>query len=336
MVPRVTEQHSFDIVGIGNALVDVLAHQDDAFLEHHGMTKGSMALIDTARAEELYTALGTSTEVSGGSCANTVAGVASFGGKAAFLGRVHDDSLGTVFAHDIRASGVHFDTKPAIDGPPTGRCLIVVTPDAQRTMNTYLGASSSFEPGDIDATLIASAKVTYLEGYLFDEPASKEAYWAATEIASGAGRQVALTLSDTFCVERYRDEWLPLVHDRVDILFANEAEALALWQGDDIADAVERTRQEVAIGCITRSEKGSIVVSGDETYEVAAHPIEHLVDTTGAGDLYAAGFLYGYTQGRPLPECGKLGSLAASAVLGHVGARPELSLAQLVEVLHDD
>lgn len=331
-----TEQHAFDVVGIGNALVDVLAHHDDSFVERHGMTKGSMALIDTARAEELYAAFGPSTEVSGGSCANTIAGVASFGGRAAFLGRVHDDALGTVFAHDIRASGVHFDTKPAVDGPPTGRCLIVVTPDAQRTMNTYLGASAGFEPGDIDPGLISSAKVTYLEGYLFDRPESKDAYWRATEIASGAGREVALTLSDTFCVERHRDDWLPLVRDRVDILFANEAEALALWQCDDIAEAVERTRDQVAIGCITRSEKGSIVVHGDETHEVPAQPVEHLVDTTGAGDLYAAGFLYGYTQGRPLPECGRLGSIAAAAVLGHVGARPELSLSQLVDLLHDD
>jgi sugar/nucleoside kinase (ribokinase family) len=332
----VTEQQSFDVVGIGNALVDILTHHDDSFLERQGMTKGSMALIETDRATELYAAVGSSTEVSGGSCANTIAGVASFGGRAAFLGRVFDDNLGTVFAHDIRASGVHFDAKPAIEGPPTGRCFIIVTPDAQRTMNTYLGASASFQPGDIDPALVSAAKVTYLEGYLFDRPESKEAYWTATEIASGAGRQVALTLSDTFCVERHRADWLPLVRDRVDILFANEAEALALWECDDVATAVERTRQEVGIGCITRSEKGSIVVHGDETYEIPAHPVEHLVDTTGAGDLYAAGFLYGYTHDRPLPDCGRLGSIAASAVLGHVGARPELSLAQLVELLDED
>jgi sugar/nucleoside kinase (ribokinase family) len=330
----VTEPLSFDVVGIGNALVDVLAHKDDDFLDQYGMTKGSMALIDTQRAEELYAAMGSSAiEVSGGSCANTIAGVASFGGRAAFLGRIHDDDLGTVFAHDIRASGVHFDSKPSVDGPPTGRSLIVVTPDAQRTMNTYLGASALFRPDDIDAAVIAGAKVTYLEGYLFDRPESKEAYWAATEIASGAGRQVALTLSDTFCVERHRDDWLPLVRDRVDILFANEAEALTLWGCDSVDVAVERTRLSVGIGCITRGERGSIVVAGDETHVVPAHPVEHLVDTTGAGDLYASGFLYGYTQGRPLPECGRLGSIAAAAVLGHMGARPELSLAQLLDLL---
>jgi sugar/nucleoside kinase (ribokinase family) len=332
----VTGQLSFDVVGIGNALVDVLGHQDDAFLDRHGMTKGTTALIDTERAEQLYAAMsatGEPVEVSGGSCANTVAGVASFGGRAAFIGRVHDDDLGTVFAHDIRASGVHFDTKPSVDGPPSGRCLIVVTSDAQRTMNTYLGASAQFAPEDIDPATVAAAKVTFLEGYLFDQPASKDAYWRASEIASGAGRQVALTLSDTFCVERHRDDWLALIHDRVDILFANEAEALALWQCDDLATAVERTRQTVGIACLTRGAQGSIVVAGDETFEVAAEPIEHLVDTTGAGDLYAAGFLFGHTHGRPLPECGRLGSIAAAAVLGHMGARPELSLAQLLDLI---
>jgi sugar/nucleoside kinase (ribokinase family) len=332
----VTEQLSFDVVGIGNALVDVLAHHDDAFLDRHGMSKGGMALIDTARAEQLYAAMGSSTplvEVSGGSCANTIAGIASFGGRGAFIGRVHDDDLGTVFAHDIRASGVHFDTKPAVDGPPTGRCLIVVTPDAQRTMNTYLGASAEFTPGDVDPATVAAAKVTFLEGFLFDAPASKEAYWQASEIATGAGRKVALTLSDTFCVERHRDDWLALIHDQVDILFANEAEALALWQCDDVGEAVQRTREAVAIGCVTRGAQGSVVVAGDETYEIQAEPVEHLVDTTGAGDLYAAGFLFGHTRGRSLPECGRLGSIAAAAVLGHMGARPEITLAQLLDVL---
>jgi sugar/nucleoside kinase (ribokinase family) len=329
----VTAPLTFDVVGIGNALVDVLAHHDDAFLAAHGMDKGRMELIDTETAERLYGAIGEGLEMSGGSAANTIAGVASFGGRAAYLGRVYDDDLGAVFAHDLQSTGVHFRNKPAADGPPTGRCLIVVTPDAERTLNTYLGASELFCPDDVDAELIRSSKVTYLEGYLFDRPESKDAYWAATEIAHAAGRQVALTLSDLFCVERHRADWLTLIKDRVDIIFANESEAFALWDCDDIDTAVTRARADVDIACITRSEKGSIVITGDEVHEVAAHPVDHLVDTTGAGDLYAAGFLYGYTQDRSLPDCGRLGSLAAAAVLGHTGARPGLSLAQFVELL---
>lgn len=322
-----------DVVGIGNALVDVLAHQDDGFVDRNGMTKGTMRLVEADEAQSLYAQMGDATEMSGGSAANTIAGIASFGGRAAFMGRIHDDDLGTVFAHDLRANGVTYLNKPATDGPPTGRCLIVVTPDAERTMTTSLGASAHFGPDDVDAGLVRNAQVTYLEGYLFDRPECKEAYWTASHIASEADRQVALTLSDLFCVERHRDDWLPLVHDRVDILFANEQEALALWQCDTVAEAVELARAQVGIGCITRSEKGSIIVSGDETHEVPAAHVEHLVDTTGAGDLYAAGFLYGYTQGRPLPECGKLGSIAAAAVLGHDGARPGVSLAQLLDLL---
>jgi sugar/nucleoside kinase (ribokinase family) len=330
----VTADLSFDVVGIGNALVDVLAHHDDAFVAGHGMTKGAMELIDEERAEHLYAALGTDTlEMSGGSVANTIAGVASFGGRAAFLGRVHDDDLGEVFAHDLRASGVSFQAKPAATGPSTGRSFIIVHPDAQRTMNTYLGAASYFCTENVDADLVRSAQVTLLEGYLFDRPESKEAYWAAGEIAASAGRKVALTLSDLFCVERHKSDWVPLVRERVDILFANEAEAMALWDVTDVGAAVERARQDVAIGCITMGPAGSIVVAGDETYEIAAEPVEHLVDTTGAGDLYAAGFLHGYTSGRTLPESGRLGSIAAAAVLGHMGARPGLSLAQLVDLL---
>ncbi len=324
---------SFDVVGIGNALVDVLTHQEEDFVVEHGMTKGAMTLIEPELAEEIYSAMGPGLEMSGGSAANTIAGVASFGGQAAYMGRVHDDTLGSVFAHDLQSIGVHFGSKPQADGPPTGRCMIVVTPDAERTMNTCLGASSLFCPEDVDADLIRSAKVTYLEGYLFDRPESKDAYWTASEYASAAGNSVALTLSDLFCVERHRDDWLTLVHDRVDIIFANESEALALWGCDDVATAVERARSDVAIACITLGEKGSLVVNGDDVHEVPAHPVEHLVDTTGAGDLYAAGFLYGYTQDRSLPDCGRLGSVAAAAVLGHYGARPGLSLAQFVELL---
>jgi sugar/nucleoside kinase (ribokinase family) len=324
-----TADATLDVVGIGNALVDVLSHETDDFIETQGLVKSAMTLIETDRAEQLYAAMGPGIELSGGSAANTIAGVASFGGRAAYMGRVFDDQLGSVFAHDLRAQGVVFNNKPATEGPSTGRCLIVVTPDAHRTMNTYLGASAFFGPSDVDADLIRAGQVTFLEGYLFDRPESMEAYWVASKYAHDAGRKVALTLSDLFCVERHHDEFLPLVRERVDILFANEAEACALWGCDEVGAAVERARAEVAIACITLSEKGSVVVAGTETYEVPAEPVE-VVDTTGAGDLYAAGFLYGYTTGRPLPECARLGSLAAAEVISHIGARPEISLSSLL------
>jgi sugar/nucleoside kinase (ribokinase family) len=326
---RMTATPSLDVVGIGNALVDVLSHEDHGFIEAQGLAKGAMTLVEPDRAEKLYAAMGPGLEMSGGSAGNTIAGVASFGGRAAYLGRVFDDQLGAVFAHDLRSQGVRFDTKPATEGPPTGRCLIVVTPDAQRTMSTCLGASALFGPRDVDPDMVGAAAVTFLEGYLFDRPESKEAYWTASTLATDAGRRVALTLSDLFCVERHRDDFLPLVRDRVDILFANEAEACALWGCDEVGAAVEWARSEVAIACITLSEKGSIVVAGAQTHEVAAEPVE-VVDTTGAGDLYAAGFLYGYTQARPLPECGRLGALAAAEVISHMGARPEVRLADLI------
>ncbi len=325
-----TAEATLDVVGIGNALVDVISHETDEFIAAHGLVKSSMTLIDTERAEELYAAMSSAIEASGGSAGNTVAGVASFGGRAAYMGRVFDDQLGAVYAHDMKAQGVLFANPPVVEGPPTGRSLIVVTPDAHRTMNTYLGASAFFCPSDVDPALIASAQVTFLEGYLFDRPESQEAYWTASGYATDAGRKVALSLSDLFCVERHRDGFLPLVRERVDILFANEAEACALWGCDEVGAAVERARAEVSVACITLSEKGSVVVAGPETYEVPAHPVE-VVDTTGAGDLYAAGFLFGYTTGRPLPECGELGSLAAAEVISHIGARPEVSLASLLD-----
>ena len=321
-----------DVVGIGNALVDVLTHEDDAFLEEHGLVKGSMTLVDTDRAEQLYRAMGAGIEVSGGSAANTVSGIASFGGRAAYIGRVFDDQLGAVFAHDMRATGVQFRAQPATDGPPTGRCLIVVTPDAQRTMNTYLGSSEFFGPEHVDGDLIAAAQVTFLEGYLFDRPEAKEAYWKASRIAHDAGRRVSLTLSDTFCVERHRTEWRALVAEQVDILFANEAEALSLYQVDTFEDALAAARSDVEVVALTRGPRGSVVARGDEVVEVDAHPVE-VVDTTGAGDLYAAGFLFGFTHGRTMEACGQLGSVAASAVLGHTGARPGASLGQLVRPL---
>jgi sugar/nucleoside kinase (ribokinase family) len=326
----VTTQGNLDVVGIGNALVDVLSHEDDGFIDEHGLVRGAMTLIDAERAEELYAAMGPGTEMSGGSAANTIAGIASFGGQAGYLGRVADDQLGAVFGHDLRAQGVTYTIKPATDGVPTGRCLIVVTSDGQRTMNTFLGSSAFFSPGDVDEDLVSSAQVTFLEGYLFDRPDSMEAYWLASKVATDAGRKVALTLSDLFCVERHHDEFLPLVRERVDILFANETEAEALWQVDDVEHAIERARAEVGITCITRSEKGSLVIAGDETHEVPAFPTT-VVDTTGAGDLYAAGFLYGFTAGMPLLDCGKLGSIAASEVISHTGARPAVPLAQLVD-----
>jgi len=327
---RMTAEATLDVVGIGNALVDVISHETDEFIAAHGLVKSSMTLIDTERAEELYAAMSSAIEASGGSAGNTVAGVASFGGRAAYMGRVFDDQLGAVYAHDMKAQGVLFANPPVVEGPPTGRSLIVVTPDAHRTMNTYLGASAFFCPSDVDPALIASSQVTFLEGYLFDRPESQEAYWTASGYATDAGRKVALSLSDLFCVERHRDGFLPLVRERVDILFANEAEACALWGCDEVGAAVERARAEVSVACITLSEKGSVVVAGPETYEVPAHPVE-VVDTTGAGDLYAAGFLFGFTTGRALPECGELGSLAAAEVISHIGARPEVSLASLLD-----
>ena len=323
----------FDVVGIGNALVDVLSHEGDDFVYRLDLVKGSMTLVDADRATELYEAMSERTEMSGGSAANTLAGVASFGGRAGYIGRVREDALGTVFAHDLSALGVHFDSPRAADGPPTGRCLIVVTPDAQRTMNTYLGASSLLGPEHLDLEMIGAATVTYLEGFLFDRPEAKAAYRLATETAHAAGAKVALSLSDGFCVDRHRDDFAALVAGGVDILFANADEIISLYQVTSFEEALERVRGHCEIACLTRGPKGSVILAGDDQWEVAAHPVDRVVDTTGAGDLYAAGFLYGYTQGLPLDRCGGLGSIAASAVIGHTGARPGLSLGQLLGAL---
>jgi sugar/nucleoside kinase (ribokinase family) len=320
-----------DVVGIGNALVDVLSHEAESFIDANELVKGSMTLIDTDRAEALYGAMGAGIEASGGSAANTISGIASFGGAAGFIGRVFDDQLGAVFGHDMRSSGVRFSSPAATAGEPTGRCLIVVTPDAQRTMNTYLGAAADLGPDDVDEEMIASATVTYLEGYLFDKSPAKEAYRKASRIAHEAGNRVALTLSDTFCVERHHAEWVALVTESVDILFGNEQEFCTLYRCQTVADAVDAVRRDCEIACLTLGAKGSMIVTADEVHEIDAHPVGKVLDTTGAGDLYAAGFLYGYTQGRDLAASGRLGSIAASAVLGHTGARPELSLAQLVD-----
>jgi sugar/nucleoside kinase (ribokinase family) len=320
----------FDVLGIGNAIVDVISRADEAFLSQHSLVKGSMMLIDEARAETLYAAMGPGIEMSGGSCGNTMAGVASFGGKGAYIGKVRDDQLGGVFGHDLKATGVSFDTPRAQSGPATARCLILVTPDAQRTMNTYLGACTGLGPSDIDTKVVSAAKVTYVEGYLWDAPDAKKAVLKAFDAAHAAGRLVSITLSDSFCVDRYRDEFRELLRNKVDILFGNESEIKSLYQVGTFEEAMEATRQEARIAALTRSEKGSLIIKGGETYAVPAAPVAKVVDTTGAGDLYAAGFLFGYTHGKPLAECARLGGLAAAEIISHVGARPEQALRGLI------
>jgi sugar/nucleoside kinase (ribokinase family) len=318
------------VVGIGSAIVDVIAHADEAFLDAHGMVKGSMQLIFTEEdAQRLYDALPPAIEASGGSCANTLAGLASFGGAGAFVGVVRDDQLGRVFTHDMRSIGVAYDVPAASEGPATARCMIIVTGDAQRTLNTYLGAASGLTPAHIDHELIGSAQVVYLEGYLWDLDEAKAAMVKAMKAARIAGTKVSFTLSDGFCVDRHRPEFLDLVEKHVDILFANEDEILSLYQVDEFDEALQRVRGHCEIACLTRSEKGSVIVAGDEVHVIDVHPVEHLVDTTGAGDLYAAGFLYGYTHGLDLATSARLASLAAAEVISHVGARPETDLAAL-------
>jgi sugar/nucleoside kinase (ribokinase family) len=319
-----------DVVGIGNAIVDVFSHAEEDFLVKHGLAKGAMTLIDAARAIELYGAMGPAVEVSGGSAANTIAGVASLGGQGGFIGKVGQDELGGIFRHDIRAAGVAFETPSAESGTPTARSLILVTADAQRTMNTFLGACVELGPDDVDPGLIAGARVTYLEGYLWDPPAAKQAFLKAAKIAHEAGRKVALSLSDAFCVDRHRAEFQDLVREHVDILFANEAEICALWQAVDFDAAVQATRGHCELTALTRSARGSLVLADGEVHVVDAAPVAKVVDTTGAGDLYAAGFLYGYTAGRGPYDCGRLAAIAAAEVIGHVGARPEIPLAQLI------
>ncbi len=319
----------YDVVGIGNAIVDVLAHAEDDFLAREGLDKGAMTLIDGARAQALYQAMGPAIEVSGGSAANTMAGIASFGGRGAYIGKVRNDQLGGVFGHDIRSAGVHFDTAPATSGPRTGRCLVLVTPDAQRTLQTFLGAASGLGPDDIDADLVGESQVVYLEGYLFDPPSAKAAFVKAAEIAHARGRRVALSLSDPFCVDRHRAAFQHLVDHHVDILFANEWEVAALYQTQSFDDALQSVRGKCAIAALTRSAKGSVVIAGGETHVIDASPAGRVVDTTGAGDLYAAGFLFGLARGRDLAACAGLGGLAAAEVIGHFGARPETPLARL-------
>jgi sugar/nucleoside kinase (ribokinase family) len=294
-----------------------------------------MELVDTGRAEHLYSAMGPAVEISGGSAANTLVGVASLGGAAAFIGRVADDDLGHVFGHDIRAAGVEFVAKPAVGGEPSGRCLIMVTPDAQRTMNTYLGASAQLGPADVDHDLVTRAQVLYLEGYLWDEPEAKEAYRLAARLAHEAGNRVAFTLSDSFCVDRHRREFLELVESEVDVLFANEAEITSLYEVDDFDGALQRVQRHCEIAALTRSERGAVVVARDEVHVVDATRVGEVVDTTGAGDQFAAGFLYGLTHGYDLGTAARVGALAAGEVIGHLGARPATSLADLAAPLLD-
>lgn len=320
---------AYDVVGLGNAIVDVLSSVDEAFVAAHGLPKGSMTLIDGERAQRLQEETGASVEISGGSAANTIVGVASFGGRAAFVGKLRDDALGDAFARDIRSLGVRFDTPRAAAGPGTGRCLVFVTPDAQRTMCTFLGAAGGLGPGDIDPDLVANARIAYLEGYLWDPPAAREACLEAARLAHAAGRKVALSLSDPFCVDRHRDDLRAFVADGVDILFANEAELLSLYGAADFESGLAAVRDNCPMAALTRGEKGSVVVADGETYAVAAEPVPRVVDTTGAGDLYAAGFLFALAGGRGPAAAGRLGGLAAAEVIGHFGARPETPLRAL-------
>lgn len=320
-----------DVLGIGNAIVDVIARADDQFLASHDMPKGSMTLISEDQAHQLYDAMGPGQESSGGSAANTMAGIASFGGRGGFIGKVRDDQLGEVFAHDIRSIGVAYSVDPSAGGPSTARCLILVTPDGERTMNTYLGASVELGPDDVDADQVKGAAVTYLEGYLWDPPQAKDAFLKAAGLAHAAGNQVALTLSDAFCVERYRDEFKNLVEGEIDILFANEAEILALYETQHFDDALQALKGKNVLAALTRSEAGCVVVKDEEIHVVDAEPVARVVDATGAGDQFAAGFLFGLTSQRPLGECARLGALAASEVISHIGARPESALKSLIE-----
>lgn len=320
----------YDVVGIGNAIVDVIASADDAFLIRHGLAKGTMTLIDWARAESLYAAMGPAVEVSGGSAANTIAAVASLGGRAAFIGKVKDDQLGGIFRHDIVALGITFAGLPATDGLSTGRCLILVTPDAHRTMNTFLGVSADLGTEDVDAGVVAAAHTTYLEGYLWDRPRAKEAFVAAAHIAHQAGRTVALSLSDPFCVDRHRDDFQQLVDRHVDVLFANEDEIVSLYQEHSFDAALQRVRHHCPIAVLTRSEKGAVIVAGDDVHIVDAEKVQQVVDSTGAGDAYAAGFLWALARGMRLETCGRIAAVCAAEVISHVGARPETSLAELV------
>jgi sugar/nucleoside kinase (ribokinase family) len=319
----------YDVVGIGNAIVDIMGRCDDAFLAKHGAPKGHMRLIDDATISALYGAMGPGIEISGGSAANTLVGISSFGGRTGFIGKVADDDFGRIFAHDIKAASVTFEAKPVAGKAPTSRSLILVTPDGERTMNTFLGISTNLDQGEIDATLISAAAIIYLEGYLFDRPEAKAAFQQAVKIAKTAGRKVALTLSDSFCVDRHRADFIDLIRDGVDILFANESEITSLYETSDFELAAANAARDAQLAALTRSEKGSVILSEGRRLEIPVEPVQTLVDSTGAGDLYAAGFLYGLSANLGLEAAGQLGSLAASEVISHMGARPNAPLHQL-------
>ena len=323
----------FDVAGIGNALVDVVTHVDDGFLAEQQLTKGTMTLVDSNTADFLYGKLPPGIEVSGGSCANTMAALASLGGKGAYIGKVKADYFGQVFRHDMDSIGVEFSNEASTDGPPTGRCLVLVSPDAQRTMCTDLGAASTLGVGDLKGGMIQNSRVTYMEGYLFDRPEAQRAFIRAAEYAHDSGHKVSITLSDPFCVDRHRDAFRDLVAEHIDILFANDEEIMSLYEATVFDDAIQmlHARGQVDIACLTRSEKGSVIIHGDEVHVIDAEPVREVVDTTGAGDFYAAGFLYGYTQDLDLGLCGRIAAIAAGEVISHTGARPEQNLAALVE-----
>jgi len=321
---------SYDLCAIGNALVDILVSTDDAFLKTNAVTKGSMTLVDDGRSKELYQKAGAAVEMaSGGSAANTLAGLSSLGGTSAFMGKVGLDEFGKIFTHDLQAQNVHFTTPPSRD-LATGRCLILVTPDAQRSMNTFLGAAVEFGPDDVDATLVQQASITYLEGYLFDKPTAQAAFRKAAKLVHDAERRLALTLSDGFCVARHRDAFLDLVSGEVDILFANEDELKSLYQTQDLKAALAAVRGHTEIAVVTRGAKGAVIATKEQLYDIPAHPVSSVIDTTGAGDLYAAGFLYGLTQGKTLSEAGRIGAIAASEVISHYGPRPQKKLRDLI------
>jgi sugar/nucleoside kinase (ribokinase family) len=322
-------QAPIDVLTIGNAIVDVLARVEDHFLEENKLTKAAMRLIEETEAHRLYDLIGPSVIISGGSAANTAAGIASLGGRASFIGKVRDDQLGEFFTHDIRAAGVSFDVGPSNSGPATARSFILVTPDGERTMNTYLGACVTLSEEDVAKSAVEQAQITYLEGYLWDPPAAKQAFVKAARLARAAGRKVALTLSDSFCVDRHRKSFQELIARDVDILFANEKELKSLYLAPNFDEAMQRARQEVELAVLTRSEAGSVIVTNEEFHVVEAEKVAKVVDVTGAGDLYASGFLFGMTHGRSLSECGRLGSLAAAEVISHLGARPQTSLRML-------
>ncbi len=326
---------SFGVVSLGNALVDILSPVSEAFIAQqktdHGMEKGAMTLIEETRAAELYAQLQDATETAGGSAANTMAGFASFGGKGGFIGKTNNDTLGQSFGDSLKEIGVTFNTPPLTDGPATGRCMVLITPDAQRTMNTFLGASIELSANDVDTTLIEDAQIIYLEGYLFDREKAKQAFVKAAETAHKAGRKVALSLSDPFCVDRHRESFLHLVEHHIDILFANEDEIKSLYQKETFEEAAAAVSKHVEIAALTRSEKGAVIQTADQAYTIPAAAVEQVIDTTGAGDQFAAGFLYGLTEGLPLTACGNLGALAAAEVISHIGPRPKIALSSFLD-----